>query len=133
MYAVFIKRMSGLLALLALLTAGCQGPTVPPEALPAVLVGEGGEARAEISRAMSRALGGVPVTLSHTAFTQSSRLFIDQGVPRDGQSRAQNGKMESAPRRFELMILGEDCYLSGPDDDTMVRLNGVRCKALLRP
>ncbi len=109
---------------------GCQSPSSAVERVPALLNSADAEARAEIATAISAALGGVPVTLSPTIFTRSSHLFIDQGVLRNGQSRVLDGKRALSPKRFELLSSRGACFLSGPDEVTVTRLNTVRCEAV---
>lgn len=125
------ETLKQLAAACVLLLTGCQSPASTLQAMPALLTSTDTGAQAEITSAVSAALGGVPVTLSPTAFTQSSRLYIDQGALRNGQSRVQEGKMLGSPRRFELFRHGGDCFLAGPDTEVLTPLRHVQCKAIV--
>lgn len=123
------KTFKWLVGFGALLATGCQSTPVSPQTVPALIDSNDVQSREEIGNAISISLGGVPVTLSATAFTQSSRLFIDQGVLRNRQSGVADGKiLDAAPRRFELLSSKGRCFLVGPNPDKVTRLTGVRCR-----
>ncbi len=120
--------MSGLVLLF-----GCQSLAQENVPVPAILDKTDRESQALIARAISQGLGGAPVTLSPTAFTQSSRLFIDNRAPGTGVTTGSNGKKLIPARVFELLTDGDNCLLKIPADEALVALPGVRCRSPEHP
>ena len=99
----------------ALLTAcalwvGCRTAPARPD-LPAVLVDPNPRSRAELMRAMSAALDGVPVTLADDALTRESTVLLERGRHRDEGGRPAQGREMGKPERFFLVKSGADCVL----------------------
>ena len=113
------------------LLIGCQSAAQERIPVPATLSEVDNESHTLLALGISRALGGVPVTLSPSAFTHSSRLFIDSPPPGKGMGPGSNGKKLVPARMFELLTDGETCFLKTPVvDEPPLALPGVRCRAI---
>jgi hypothetical protein len=94
-----------LLAVTACRTAHAQ------KELPAVIVNPTTESRAALSRAVSKAFGGAPVTLADDALTAGSDLVVERDRLRDPRGLPANGRELRAPEQFRLVKRGSDCVL----------------------
>src|SRR5207244_4525833 len=69
----------------------------------AVIVHPTAASRAELSRAVSVALQGAPVTLADDALTRDSLLIIEPSHPRDASGLPLNGRERRKPEQFRLV------------------------------
>ncbi|WP_345548848.1 hypothetical protein [Microbulbifer aestuariivivens] len=76
---------------------------------------------------VNRLLGGVPVTLSREALTNSSILVVERAEPRNLQQRPLAGRSLEAPLRFQLLEGAGGCWLRLLPQGPVQRLNEARC------
>lgn len=110
----------------ALAPEGCH-PRLAPSDVPAVLVNPGPGVRRELARAVSRALGGAPVTLADSALTVEDVLIVDRTVRRDTQGRPLNGRETGRPDHFRLVTAGTDCVLVHQESGRRWPLESAAC------
>lgn len=106
---------------------GCQSVAKENVPTPAILSNPDNESHTQLTLAVSRALGGAPVTLSSSAFTHSSRLYLENRSPRDGVNVGPDGKKLAPARIFELLVSDGVCYLKTPVEKVPIELPRVRC------
>jgi hypothetical protein len=90
--------------------ASCKTAPVRQE-VPAVVAEPSARSLAEISRSVSAALNGVPVTLADDALTKESTLVIERTPRRDPSGLPAQGRETAKPERFRLVKVGPDCVL----------------------
>ncbi len=103
-----------MLALLLLSACASAQPDVP-----AVLDNPSQESRAELARAVSAALNGVPVRLADDALTHDSLLIIE---------KAHTGRDLDRPEHFHLVKAGTQCVLVHERTGRRLPLALARCQ-----
>ena len=88
--------------------------------------------RTELSRAVTLAFDGVPVTLSDSAFTRESVLSVDRAAPPGLQGRVATGLTLERPARLRLVLRGARCELVRERDGRRFPLRDVACVPLER-
>jgi hypothetical protein len=111
----------------ALLAVACRTAGGPGS--PAVITDPTAEGRAVLARAVSAALGGVPVTLADDALTRTSTLIVERARLRDESGLPVAGRELGAPERFRLVRRGDGCFLVHERTGREVRLEGTSCAA----
>jgi hypothetical protein len=94
--------------------------------VPARIVAPTPESRAELNHAVSRALGGIPVTLAEDALTESSVLTLEHAPP-GAEGRAATGRELDRPERFRLLKVGMRCVLVHESDGAHTLLTQTTC------
>jgi hypothetical protein len=120
-------RLVPLLALMLLTTTGCRSEAVVAEPTPARLAAPDAQTRAELQRVVSAALGGVEVTLSEQALTDSSLLIIERRRHVDPSGRRIMGRDMGTSDRFMLLKVGEECLLEHQGSGERWALAGAVC------
>jgi hypothetical protein len=95
---------------LALALAACAARSAPRD-VPALLVSPTAASRSELTRVVSRALGGAPVTLADDALTSDGTLIVERTPRRDAQGRLLVGRETGRPEHFRLVRSGSRCVL----------------------
>src|SRR5207245_7281567 len=103
--------LRGLVAGSVFVLSACEALSAQPDAA-AVIVHPTAASRAELSRAVSLALQGAPVTLADDALTRDSLLVIEPAHPRDASGLPLNGRERRKPEQFRLVKSGARCVLS---------------------
>ena len=85
----------GLLATAALTPIACG--TLAAQEQPALIAAPTADSRAELTRVVSAAMNGQPVTLADDALTRDSVLTIERRTPPGPQGRAATGRTLEAP------------------------------------
>ena len=111
-------------ALVAL--SACKTATTQ-EDVPALIAEPTPESRAELTRVVSKALNGAPVTLADDALTQNSQLIIERNEPRDSQGRPLSGRDLGKPDHFQLVKAGPECILIHQANDKRYVLTDTTC------
>ena len=119
-------RTAARAAAFALLGATCLRAAAGGDAVPAVLVEPGPEARAELAAMVSAALGGRPVRLANDALTSTSELIVERSPARDPQGRLLDGRAGGRPQRFRLWLDAGRCVLERAGT-APVALRHARC------
>ncbi len=114
-------------AALVLLSACAQG--LAHEEVPAVIDHPTSESRAELAKAVSTALNGVPITLADDALTRESVLIIERAQHRDAQGIPLNGRELQRPEQFRLVKSGKRCLLVHEGTGKRLRLRSTTCRA----
>lgn len=107
---------------------GCQSVADESVPVPAILSNPDHESHIYLTRAVSSALGGAPVTLSPSAFTRSSRLYIDNRPPANGMGTGPDGKKLVPARVFELLVEDGQCFLKTPTETILIEMPRVQCE-----
>lgn len=94
----------------ALGLAGCAAAAGPRD-LPAVLTNPTAESRAELTRTLSAALHGAPVTIADDALTRDGTLIIQRTEPRTAAGVPLSGRQTGRPEHFRLVKKGSRCVL----------------------
>src|SRR6266403_4805783 len=102
--------LRGVVAGSVLLLTACEAFSAQPD-IAAVIVHPTAASRAELSRAVSLALQGAPVTLADDALTRDSLLIIEPRHPRDANGLPLNGRERGKPEQFRLVKSGARCVL----------------------
>jgi hypothetical protein len=85
------------------------------------------DAQAELTRVVTAALGGAPVTLAADALTRDPVLVLDHREPPGLAGRVATGRTLDAPERFRLVLGGGRCELVRESDGRRFRLHDVEC------
>ena len=94
----------------ALAVAACAARSSPRD-VPAVMTHPTPESRAELVRVVSRALGGMPVTLADDALSGDGTLIVERAPRRDAEGRPVAGRETGRPEHFRLVQDGSRCVL----------------------
>ena len=113
-----------------LLTA-CVALSAQPD-IAAVIVHPTAASRAELSRAVSVALQGAPVTLADDALTRDSLLIIEPSHPRDASGLPLNGRERRQPEQFRLVKSGARCVLIHQGTGKRRVLKSTTCEPVAR-
>jgi len=97
---------------------------------PAVIAAPSASTRAELSRVVTLAFDGAPVTLADDAVTRDSVLSVERRTPAGPQGRAATGRTLDAPTRLRLVLDGTRCELVREVDRRRFPLRDVRCVPL---
>ena len=111
-----------------LVLTGCRTDAVAGE-IPAVLVAPDARTQAELQRLVSTAQGGVDVTLSPSALTDSSVLIVERGSYRDASGRRIIGRDLGMPEQFHLIKQGDACLLEHKTSGERWAMQGAVCAA----
>jgi hypothetical protein len=109
-----------------LLAAAACG-TLSAQQQAAVVAAHTPESRAELTRVVSAAFNGQPVTLADDALTRESVLTIERSTPPGPQGRAATGRTLEAPARLNLVLRGTRCFLVREADGREWELTQARC------
>jgi hypothetical protein len=101
--------------------------TLSAQEQPAVIAAHTEESRAELTRVVSAAFNGQPVTLAEDALTRESVLTIERRTPPGPQGRLATGRSLEAPERLNLVLRGTRCFLVREADGREWELNEARC------
>lgn len=110
----------------ALGLAALQTCSAPPD-VPALITTPTAESRAELARAVSRALNGAPITLADDALTRESTLIVERARARDLDGRPLTGRETGRPQRFRLVKSGSRCVLVHEGSGRRWTLASVTC------
>ncbi len=105
------KRMCWLLAMVPPAACG----TLRAQEQPALIAAHTQQSRAELTRLVSSAMNGQPVTLADDALTRESVLVIERRTPPGEQGRAATGRTLEAPQRLNLVLRTGRCLLVRAD------------------
>jgi len=100
-----------------------------PRDEPAVISPVTAESRAELRRAVSRALDGAPVTLADDALTRESELLVERVRHRDAHGLPIAGRETGRPERFRLVRSGPHCVLVHEGTGRRATLADTGCRA----
>jgi len=120
--------LRGVVAGSVLLLTACKAFSAQPD-IAAVIVHPTAASRAELSRAVSLALQGAPVTLADDALTRDSLLIIEPRHPRDANGLPLNGRERGKPEQFRLVKSGARCVLIHYSTGKRRVLKSTACEA----
>jgi hypothetical protein len=89
--------------------------TLGAQEQPALIAAHTDQSRAELTRIVSTAMNGQPVTLADDALTRESQLTIERRTPAGEQGRAATGRTFEAPQRLNLVLRAGRCLLVRAD------------------
>lgn len=92
------------------LVAGCQSLTAGP-GTPALIVEPDDDSRAALQATLSDIFGGSEIRLASDALTRSSLLTLDTGFRKVPGEQPASGRVLSAPFKFRLIKVEDDCIL----------------------
>jgi hypothetical protein len=101
--------------------------TLAAQEQPAVIAAHTAQSRAELTRVVSAAFNGQPVTLADDALTRESALTLERTTPPGPQGRAATGRTLEVPERLNLVLRGTRCFLVREADGREWELSEVRC------
>jgi len=111
--------------------AACQTTTSAPPA-EAMLTESSAATTQMLSKAVSKALGGVDVKLANNVLMDSPTLTLETRIPQsmDGGRMvgAMNDRARPAPDRFTLMKEGRSCYLVHENTGQKLPLGSMKCQ-----
>ncbi len=107
------------------LASACQSTTA--EQLPAVLIGDNLEGIAEITEVIADALQ-TDVSLSASAFSESSLLTLEHAVGSDARGSAATGLLLERPEQFRLLWSDDGCSLKRLRTGETLPLDAARCR-----
>ena len=120
--------LRGLVAGSVFVLTACEALSAQPDAA-AVIVHPTAASRAELSRAVSLALQGAPVTLADDALTRASLLVIEPAHPRDASGLPLSGRDRGRPEQFRLVKSGARCVLIRHSTGQRRVLQSTTCEA----
>jgi hypothetical protein len=118
--------LPGILCLLLAL-GGCRSDAATAQGVPALLKNPDERTRMTLQRVVSQALGGVAVTLSDEALTDSSLLVIERRRHLDAAGQPIMGRVLEAPDRFVLIRQNGRCLLEHEASGRRWLLEDVSC------
>lgn len=95
---------------------------------PAKIVMPTAESRAELQRAVEKALNITPVTLADDALTRESTLTIERQTARHASGRRIDAREVERPELFRLVKRGSECVLIHERTQTRTVLPSTRCE-----
>ena len=107
---------------------GCQS-TVNAE-IPAVIAEPSPEAIVELERTITAALGGTPVSLNSSVFTQSSLLTLEHQSRQSPEGRLATGRTMEKPEQFRLVRVGTRCELLRVKTGERFVLRETKCQTM---
>jgi hypothetical protein len=103
----------------------------PPErGAPAVITHPNAASRADLERAVSRALHGAPVRLADDALTRNNLLIVDRAQARDVRGLPLNGREPGRPQHFRLLRHNSKCVLLHVETGKAHVLGHTSCRVL---
>ncbi|MCL1048640.1 hypothetical protein L2755_03185 [Shewanella abyssi] len=121
------------LALGTALTIGLMGCSASAEndtkAVPALLLSPDSYSTRQLAEAMSYLLKANEITISPTAFTQSSLLAVEWKSHKDPSGQLIMGRNYEMPQMVQLFIQGDLCILRLQNSDEERALPKLKCKA----
>ena len=112
-----------LLAVPAVLSLTTCAPGLAQPDVAALIDRPTADSRAELTRAVSRALNGAPVTLADDALTRESSLIIEKAH--------RLGRDFDKPERFRLVKAGKQCVLVHERTGMRTLLASASCQPLV--
>jgi hypothetical protein len=106
--------------------AGNSSPSTPTDRA-AVLAAPTPVTRAELARAVSEGMNGVPVRLADDALTTDSHLIVTRVQQRDSAGRPVSGRTSEKPERFHLVEHDGGCILIQERTDRRWWLHSAKC------
>jgi hypothetical protein len=101
--------------------------TLSAQEQPAVIAAHTEASRAELTRVVSAAFNGQPVTVADDALTRESVLTIERRTPPGLEGRAATGRTLEGPERLNLVLRGARCFLVRQGDGSEWELSEARC------
>jgi hypothetical protein len=108
--------------------AGCAN-VHSQDAKAAVVLKHDEQSLEELSGIMTRALNR-PVALNELAFAKSNRLALENRLQQTIEHGVIDGKVLTKPPLFELLLVGEQCFLSYPEAEQRWLLSETQCSPL---
>jgi hypothetical protein len=118
-----------IIAILIGIFCACNHMPVKKDA-PACIVNPTKESRAELKKAVSKALNGIPVTLADDALTKDDRLIIERKRHVDAQGNLIMGIDTEKPHQFRLIKNNGKCILIDQANGNRMELSQTDCKTL---
>lgn len=112
------------------LVAGCQSQA--SEERSAIVTNPSPEVVTELERTISTSLYGVPVSLTESAFTDSSVLTLQPAQQSRPDVRLASGRTMDRPEQFRLIAIGDACLLEKMTTGERFQLQVTRCSAVTR-
>ncbi|QQX79629.1 hypothetical protein JK628_19250 [Shewanella sp. KX20019] len=117
----------------AALTIGLMGCSASAEndtkAMPALLLSPDRYSTRQLAQAISELLKVNEVTLSQTAFTQTSLLAVERAPHKDPSGQLIMGRSHEMPQMVQLFMQGDVCILRLQNSDEERALPRLKCKA----
>jgi hypothetical protein len=98
--------------------------------LAAVIDNASSETKAELEATISRILKKPKVTVADDALTHSDILIISRTPKRNIKSNPVLGRSTEKPYRFQLVKIGQDCYLKYEATHEKHKLEATSCQAI---
>ncbi len=98
----------------------------------AVIDNASGETKAELEAIISRILKKPKVTIAEDALTESDILIISRTPKRNLRLNPVLGRSREKPNRFQLVKIGQDCYLKYEATQERCKLEKTSCRALTK-
>ena len=121
-------KIISIVILLGIFSA-CNHISVKKDA-PAYIINPTKESRAELKKAVSSALNGIPVTLADDALTNDDRLIIERKQHMDANGNLIMGLERKKTRQFRLVKNNGKCILIDQANGHRVELTHTICKVL---
>ena len=106
---------------------GCQSTVAA--GTPAVIAEPSSAAIAELEQSITTALGGTPVSLNSTVFSQSNLLTLDHQSRQSPEGRMATGRTTEKPEQFRLIRVGTRCELLRVKTGERLALRETKCQA----
>ena len=97
--------------------------------MPAVIAEPSPAAIAELEQTITTALGGTPVSLNSTVFSQSNLLTLDHQYRQSPEGRMATGRTMEKPEQFRLIRVGTRCELLRVKTGDRLTLRETQCQA----
>lgn len=114
-------------SLLAAMLTPLACSTLSAQEQPAVIAAHTDGSRAELTRVVSSAMNGQPVTLAADALTRESVLTLERRTPPGPNGPAATGRTLEEPEQFRLVLRGTRCLLVRQADGGEWELNEAMC------
>jgi uncharacterized protein YpmB len=118
-----------IIAILIGMSSACNQMLVKND-VPAYVINPTNESRAELKKAVSKALNGIPVTLADDALTSDDRLIIERKRHVDAQGNVIMGLETEMPHQFRLVKNNGKCILINQANGNRMELSRTVCNTL---
>ena len=85
----------------------------------------------QIVKAVSTSMNGKSVKITEGSFSSDNRISVSTNMTATFEGNPINGRVSELPQHYQLMLLGNACYLVHEETGTEYALENVSCTAML--
>ena len=118
-----------ILLAMAFILVACK--TMPPQESVKALLSEMTEStQLQIVKAVSTSMDGKSVKISDNSFSTENRMSVSTNMTATFEGNPINGRVTDKPQHYQLMLLGNACYLIHEETGIEYALENVSCTAM---